>query len=77
MDGLEGFLHFLRDYGNDLSHSPRVKLMDGHCCGFEKYIAGDVEGARRDAIRIREMKDKLGLQGFTSFAPRVSTCITA
>jgi len=69
LDGLEGFLHFLRDYGNDLSYSPRVKLIDGRCCGFEKYIAGDVEGAKSDAIRIREMKDKLGLQGVYFLCP--------
>ncbi|MBW9140258.1 MAG: FAD-binding protein [Candidatus Aramenus sp.] len=67
--GLEGFLKFLMDNGDKISTSPRVKLIDGMCCGFDKYISGDVEGARRDVQRILELKKTNGAEGVYFLCP--------
>jgi ferredoxin len=67
--GLEGFLKFLMENGNKIPTSPRVKLVDGICCGFDKYISGDVEGARRDVQRILELKKTNGAEGVYFLCP--------
>ncbi|WP_240938856.1 (Fe-S)-binding protein [Metallosphaera hakonensis] len=69
MEGIEGFLQFLLDNGKALSYSPRVKIVDGMCCGYDKYIAGDVEGAKEDVKKIKEIKEKQGLQGVYFLCP--------
>lgn len=70
MQGIEGFLQFLLDKGEELNdYSPRVKVVDGSCCGFDKLIAGDVEGAKADVMRIKEMKEKQGLKGVYFLCP--------
>ncbi|MCH1771610.1 MULTISPECIES: 4Fe-4S dicluster domain-containing protein [Metallosphaera] len=70
MQGIEGFLQFLLDYGEELNtYSPRVKIMDGSCCGFDKLIAGDVEGAKADVMKIKELKEKQGLKGVYFLCP--------
>lgn len=70
MQGIEGFLQFLLDYGEELNtYSPRVKIVDGSCCGFDKLIAGDVEGAKADVMKIKELKEKQGLRGVYFLCP--------
>ncbi|BCU68222.1 hypothetical protein HS7_16590 [Sulfolobales archaeon HS-7] len=54
--GLEGFLQFLLDYGDELKASPRARLIDDISCSFNKYVAGDVEGAKNELMKIVEKK---------------------
>jgi Fe-S oxidoreductase len=60
--GLRGFLQFLLDNGDKLpaQFSPRVRLISGRCCGFDDYLAGDDEGARKKVISIIEEKNNSG-----------------
>jgi len=56
--GVEGFLNYLLINGNKLppEFSPRVKIIAGYCCGFDKYLAGNLEEAKIDVERINKMK---------------------
>jgi len=60
--GLRGFLQFLLDNGDNLpaQFSPRVRLISGRCCGFDDYLVGDDEGARKKVISIIEEKNNSG-----------------
>jgi len=60
--GLRGFLQFLLDNGDNLpaQFSPRVRLISGRCCGFDDYLAGDDEGARKKVMSIIEEKNNSG-----------------
>ncbi|QKR00551.1 FAD-binding protein [Metallosphaera tengchongensis] len=69
MQGVEGFLMFLYEHGEGIKLSPRVRVIDGMCCGYEKYIAGDVEGAKQDVARIKELKEKQTLQDVYFLCP--------
>ncbi|MEM0174870.1 MAG: 4Fe-4S dicluster domain-containing protein [Metallosphaera sp.] len=69
VQGVEGFLQFLTDEGERLSSSPRVKIVDGACCGYDKYISGNLEDAKSDVMKIKELKDKLGLQAVYFLCP--------
>ncbi len=61
--GAEGFMNFLLEKGGELKEfSPRVKIIDNACCGFDKYITGDIEGAKTDVSKIVDIKNKLGAQ---------------
>ncbi|BDC18112.1 FAD-binding protein [Acidianus sp. HS-5] len=61
--GVEGFMNFLLEKGGELKDfSPRVKIIDNMCCGFDKYITGDVEGAKTDVSKIIDIKNRLGAQ---------------
>lgn len=67
--GLKGFLHFLLENGDSISFSPRVKIMDSTCCGFDKYIGGDIEGAQSDVNKILEMMRSQNAQGVYFLCP--------
>lgn len=56
--GVEGFLNYLLINGDKLppEFSPRVKIIAGYCCGFDKYLAGNLEEAKIDVERINKMK---------------------
>jgi len=60
--GLRGFLQFLLDNGDKLParFSPKVRLISGRCCGFDDYLAGDDEGARKKVMSIIEEKNNSG-----------------
>jgi len=61
--GVEGFMNFLLEKGSELKDlSPRIKILDNMCCGFDKYITGDIEGAKGDVSKILDIKNKLGAQ---------------
>ncbi|MFP3217854.1 MAG: FAD-binding protein [Acidianus sp.] len=61
--GIEGFMNFLLEKGEELKgFSPRVKLLDNECCGFDKYITGDIDGAKNDVSKIVDIKNKLAAQ---------------
>jgi hypothetical protein len=60
--GLRGFLQFLLDNGDKLpaQFSPKVRLISGRCCGFDDYLAGDDEGARKKVMSIIEEENNSG-----------------
>ncbi|WP_148692819.1 FAD-binding protein [Acidianus manzaensis] len=69
--GVEGFLDFLIQNGDkiDKRFSPRVKIIDMACCGFDKYISGDIDGAKSDVNKIIEMKNRLNASGIYFLCP--------
>lgn len=69
--GVEGFLDFLLENGDKLSenYSPRVKIIDEMCCGFDKYLSGNVEEAKADVAKILETKQRLGAMGIYFLCP--------
>ncbi|BCU69551.1 FAD-binding protein [Stygiolobus caldivivus] len=60
--GLRGFLQFLLDNGDKLpaQFSPRVRLVDGRCCGFDDYLSGNEEGARQKIMSLVQDKNNSG-----------------
>ena len=46
--GVERALLFLYNNGDELKppYSPRVKIVDGKCCGFSDYINGNIDAAK-------------------------------
>jgi len=58
--GVEGLLDFLLENGSKISTSARVRIIDNLCCGFDKYISGNIEGAKLDVSKIIEIKKKYG-----------------
>ncbi|AWR96648.1 FAD-binding protein [Acidianus sulfidivorans JP7] len=69
--GVEGFLDFIIENGNkiDKRFSPRIKLIDGMCCGFDKYMSGNIEGAKLDVNKILELKQRLNASGIYFLCP--------
>ncbi|ADX84283.1 4Fe-4S dicluster domain-containing protein [Saccharolobus islandicus] len=56
--GLEGFLNYLLTNGDKLPQelSPRVKLVTGICCGFNDYLAGNLEGVKNSVEKINRLR---------------------
>lgn len=68
--GVEGFLQFLLENGDNMTkYSPRVKIVEESCCGFDKYITGNVEGAKVDTSRILELKQRFNAAGIYFLCP--------
>lgn len=68
--GVEGFLDFLLENGEKLSdYSPRIRIIDGSCCGFDKYVAGDIEAAKDEVSKILELKQRSGAIGIYFLCP--------
>jgi len=69
--GLKGFLGFLLTSEGKLPSgmSPRVYLMDGDCCGFADYLAGNEEEAKKYVEKIKTLKSQLGAQGVYFLCP--------
>ncbi len=70
-DGVEGFLTFLDQVGESLpnSLSPRVKVIDGSCCGFDNYVQGDEKGAREAVVTIVKRMQEEGANGVYFLCP--------
>ncbi|BBD73051.1 hypothetical protein HS1genome_1440 [Sulfodiicoccus acidiphilus] len=70
-DGVEGFLTFLDREGEVLpnSLSPRVKVVDGSCCGFDSFVQGDLKGAREAVVTIVKRLEELGADGVYFLCP--------
>ena len=60
--GLKGFLQYLLDNGDKIpsTFSPRVKLIHGSCCGFDDYISGNEEEARKKVMSIVTERNNSG-----------------
>jgi ferredoxin len=63
-EGLEAFVSYLYENGESLQQpfSPRIKLVDGICCGFDKYVTGNVEEARKQVERVSEIMRNEGAE---------------
>ncbi|WP_061952183.1 hypothetical protein, partial [Sulfolobus acidocaldarius] len=68
--GVLGFLEYLYKYGDNLTDvSPRVKIVDNVCCGFNKYISGDLSGARNDVAYIEKLLENNSAEGIYFLCP--------
>ncbi|MGC9105819.1 MAG: hypothetical protein ACP5HQ_05290 [Thermoprotei archaeon] len=68
--GVENLLRFFLEEGEKLTrYSPRVKIIDGMCCGFRDFIKGDHEAAQRVVAEIVRQKEVIGASGVYFFCP--------
>jgi hypothetical protein len=50
-------------------YSPRIKILDGMCCGFRDFIRGDFDAAKRSVQEIMREKEINGAVGVYFFCP--------
>ena len=67
--GVERAIRFLYSNGDELKppFSPRIKIIDGKCCGFSDYINGNIEAAKAavDSLeRERVLSNAVGVYFF-------------
>ncbi|MCY0859512.1 MAG: 4Fe-4S dicluster domain-containing protein [Sulfolobaceae archaeon] len=67
-NGVLGFLEFLRNDGDKVP-SARVKIINGMCCGFEDYIEGNIENAKKFVEAIDRERERLGAQRIYFLCP--------
>jgi len=68
--GVENLIRFFLEEGESLQgYSPRVKILDGMCCGFRDFIRGDFDAAKRSAQEIMRQKEINGAVGVYFFCP--------
>ena len=70
INGIRGFLQYLRNNGNSLpsEFSPRIEIVN-ECCGFDDFIGGNINSAREKVKKILELKTNKGAQGVYFLCP--------
>ncbi len=68
---VEGFMNYLLTHGDKISMelSPRIKVINGICCGFDAFLSADYERAKKQVERINELKAENNAIGIYFLCP--------